>query len=251
MLEKSLSSLLPTLKNVNYELIIWDNNSNDGTGKFLESLQKDSKNKIVFNEENIGKTARGNLFELANGEFIIGLDDDVWDFPDHWVQDFIAAYRTVPNAGFISTDVVQDSTTTGAKFSDEHYIIESFSDGKVIFESGPAGGWCFMLSRDVYNKVGKFYYPGNRIFFGDDGDYSLRTLNKGYRIGILKGLKVYHATGPEHNLEYKDVFQNKMQDLIYKTPYLHLLKNNLLKIFTIKRYINRFLEQIDRLILSV
>jgi O-antigen/teichoic acid export membrane protein/GT2 family glycosyltransferase len=250
MIQKNIASLLPTLKNVNYELIIWDNNSTDGTGSYLKSIEGDINGKIVICEKNIGTTARGKLFEMANGEYIIGMDDDVWDFSNGWIEQFVAAYKTIPNAGFIATDVVQDSTTTGAKLADEHYVEEKFSGSKLIFQSGPAGGWCFMVSRKVYTDTGKFYFPKDRIFFGDDGDYSLRVLNKGYRIGIIKGLKVYHATGMEHNIEYKDTFNKKMEDLDNKTPLTHKLGNIIKKLITFRRYKNRLLEQIDRLILA-
>lgn len=251
MIRKNLSSLLPTLKNVNYELIIWDNHSTDGTGEYLKSIKGDIMGKIIISEKNIGTTARGKLFEMAKGEYIIGMDDDVWDFPESWVQKLTSSYKTIPNAGFISADVVQDAITTGGKFHDDHYIEEKFSGSKVTFQSGPAGGWCFMISRKVYNEIGEFYFPPNRIFFGDDGDYSSRVLHKGYRIGIVKGLKVYHATGLEHNSEYKDTFEVKMKDLEnHKIPFSHLLSGKLKKMFSYRRYKNRLLEQIDRMILA-
>jgi GT2 family glycosyltransferase len=250
MIKKNIQSLMPTLKNINFELLIWDNHSTDGTIEYLKSIEKKINVTIIFSENNIGTTARGELFEMAKGEFIIGMDDDVWNFPEGWLLQFIAGYKTIPNAGFIATDVVNDELTTGARLHEDHYIEEKFSGSKVVFQSGPPGGWCFMVSKRVYLDTGKFYFPKNRIFFGDDGDYSVRVLNKGYRIGIIKGLKVYHATGLHHNEKYKETFDNKMKDLNNDIPYTHKISMILKKLITLKRYRYRFLEQIDRLILA-
>ena len=249
MIKKCIDSLLPTLKNVNYELLIWDNNSTDGTREFLKSLESDKNFAVHYSEKNTGTTARGKLFEIAKGEFILGMDDDIWDFPEGWAEKFIAAYKAVPHAGFISLDVIQNELTTGAKFHEDHYINEKFTD-ELVFQYGPAGGWCFMVSREVYNDIGKFYFPEGRIFFGDDGDYSVRALIKGYRIGIIKDLKVYHATGKEHNEEFKETFENKMKDLENTTPLSHRLYLKWIKLITLKRYKNRLLEEIQRLILA-
>lgn len=249
MLKKCINSLMPTLKNINYELLIWDNNSTDGTAEYLKNLEANNKINIFYNDKNTGTTARGKLFEIAKGEFIIGMDDDIWDFPEGWAEKFTAAYKSIPHAGFISLDVVLDEKTTGAKFHDDHYILEKFSD-ELAFQFGPAGGWCFMISRKVYEDIGKFYFPKDRIFFGDDGDYSIRTLIKGYRIGIIKDLKIYHATGAVHNEDFKETFENKMLDLKNTTPLSHRLYLKWIKLVTLKRYKNRLLEEIDRLLLS-
>lgn len=249
MIKRCINSLLPTLKNVNYELLIWDNNSTDGTAEYIKSINTENRLKAYFNEINIGTTARGKLFDIAKGDYIIGMDDDIWDFPDKWAERFISAYKAVPHAGFISLDVVQDELTTGAKFQEDHYVNEKFRED-LVFQFGPAGGWCFMVSRKVYSDIGKFYFPEGRIFFGDDGDYSIRALIKGYRIGIIKDLKVYHATGASHNEPFMGTFDQKMKDLETSTPLSHRLYIKWLKLVTLKRYKNRFIEEIDRLLLA-
>lgn len=242
MLKKCLNSLLPSLKGIDYELLIWDNNSMDGTKEFLSNYSHTPHIKLFFNNENIGTTARGKLVEMTKGVYIIGIDDDVIQFPVNWVQDIIYAYNSIPNIGFLSTDVIQDETTDGAKQPDDSYLEEEFENGKLKLLIGPAGGWCFIISRKVYNEVGKFYYPRNRIFFPDDGDYSSRVLDHGCKTGILKDLKVYHATGAYHNKQYTEIFKNKIDDYNKGNGNLYHLKRKIQKILFIKRYTRRFLE---------
>ena len=38
-------------------------------------------------------------------------DDDVVEFPDDWLSDMLAAFNTVPRAGYLAANVVQDEIT--------------------------------------------------------------------------------------------------------------------------------------------
>ena len=233
MLKECIGAIIATLKSINYELIIWDNNSSDGTKDFLKRLEGNTKNvKVIYNDENIGVNAKANVIEMAKGDFIIFLDDDVIQFPDRWIQEMIYAYKNIPNMGYLSTDVVQNEHTTGAKLDDSHYFNDYYDDKKIKLQVGPAGGWCFIISREVYNKVGKFIQFNDRVFFAEDGDYTFRVIKNGYKRGILGGLKVFHATGPYYNREYKEIFDNKQSDHKRGYPASYALKQK------IQNYIN-------------
>ena len=86
-----------------------------------------------------------------------------------------------------------------------------YDDG-ITLQIGAVGGWAFMISRDVYKKVGKLRTINNRIFFAEDEDYVKRCGINGYICGILGGVKCFHATGPYYNKLYKSVFDDKMDD---------------------------------------
>lgn len=63
----------------NYEIIIVDDNSNDGTGEIIKKLYKDN-NKIIYYKNEINKGPGINRKEAVdnkvNGEYIVFLDDD-------------------------------------------------------------------------------------------------------------------------------------------------------------------------------
>jgi GT2 family glycosyltransferase len=247
LLKKCILKMIPTLQELNYELIIIDNGSGDGTKEFLEEIsESNTKIKIVLNETNIGINSKSQGAELSKGEFIIGVDDDVIEFPDKWVQQMIYAYNSIPGMGYLATDVFQDETTTGAKHKEEQYVKELYDNGNIVLEVGPTGGWCFMISRDVYNKVGKLVTFKNRIFYAEDGDYVNRITNSGLKYGILSGLKVYHATGDIHNAEFQKVLNDKYEDYFKKEPLLYKLKIRTIKLFSLKRYIKKLNEYASR-----
>lgn len=245
-LKKCISSLLPTLKDVNYELIIWNNASDDGTKEYLSEISSLNNIQIVNSETNDGTNAKGKAAELCKGDFIVGIDDDVLDFPDNWLINMIEAYKSAPRLGYLSSDVIQNEHTTGAKPGEEHYFNISYNNGKHVIQYGPAGGWCFLLSRKVYQETGNFSDIKGRIFFSEDGDYLNRLKCKGYKFGILKDVKVFHATGDYYNKEYMHIFEKKMKDYNTNKAEQYHTRLKYRKIFDIKGMYNKFLLYAER-----
>jgi GT2 family glycosyltransferase len=212
MFRKCISAVLKTTSGVDKEIIIWDNDSEDETKIFIEKLSKENSFIIsFFSNENIGVNAKSKSFEMAKGDYIVCIDDDVISLPDGWVDKMINAFKNSPDLGYLSLDVIQDEHTGGAKYPENAYT-EKTLDGDIILQFGPAGGWCFMIPRYVYEKVGKLRQMKNNIFFGEDGDYNMRCALKGYKSAILKGIKCYHATGPYYNMNYNSIFNEKMKN---------------------------------------
>lgn len=239
MLKKCIESLLPTLSKINHELIIVDNASADGTAEYLsQTVPGNSSIRVITNTTNKGTNAKSQGAVECKGDFMIGIDDDVISFPDGWVEKMISAYKTIPRMGYLATDVVVDETTTGGKHDDASYRRQDFGNGITLL-AGPTGGWCFMLSRDVYNDAGPLITFDDRIFFVEDDDYVNRLINKGYRYGILEGVKVYHAAGDYHNREYKKVFESKYADYKKGFPSGYKLRRRIADITSFRRHLMR------------
>lgn len=246
MLKKCIDALRPTLHDLNYELIIWDNNSTDGSKEYLSGIAE-GKIKVILHDKNIGTNAKGKAAELCKGEYLIGIDDDVIDFPDNWIQDMIYAYKNIPYVGYLAANVVQDEFTNGARPGDEYYSSEFYDDGKIEFLIGPTGGWCFLISRKIYDKVGKFADIKERIFFSEDGDYLNRLINKGFRYGINRNVRVYHATGMNYNRNFQDVFDTKMKDYKEnKVPPLYHFKIKFERMFSLRRLYYKLLQTAEK-----
>ncbi len=244
-LKKCIESLLPTIEGFNYELIVWDNDSAQDTKDYLGSL-KDSRIKIRLNNENIGTNAKGKAAAVCKGEYIIGIDDDVISFPAGWLSEMLRAYKSVPRMGYLSTDVIQNEFTTGAKPDESLYFNKSFDSGSFTVQFGPTGGWCFVISREIYDKIGNFADIKGRIFFSEDGDFLNRLKRRGYRFGILKDVKVFHATGDHYNREYMDIFENKMKDYTENKADEYHKKIKYQKYFDLRGLFYQFLDYADR-----
>jgi GT2 family glycosyltransferase len=233
---RCIKSMIETTKNIEKELIVWDNGSTDGTVDIIkEYAKKYSFVKPILYDKNIGVNGKAKSIELAKGDYIVCSDDDVIEFPENWLEKMIKAYKIEPKLGYLALDVIQNEHTTGAKYPESAYTNKEYPEG-ITLQYGAVGGWIFMVSREVYRDVGRFRTMKNRIFYPEDGDYVTRCDNKGYLCAILKEVKCFHATGPYYNERYKSLFNEKMEDNIKSDMDLHrMIRGLTTKLIKIKK----------------
>jgi len=222
MLRMCVSSIIANTDGPSYELIVWDNASTDGTAQFLDSVAAAHRQVRVFHSpENIGLNGVAAAVRLARGHHLVEMDDDVLDVPDGWLAEMIRSFDAVPKAGYLAANVVQNDLTDGAKLSPQHYAPIDFGNG-VIIEMGPLGGWCTITSRDVIDDIGNFVEMPGRIFFGEDSEFLGRCILAGYRVGIIRSVRVFHACGAIANQAFDclDVCRLKYSDHPDYAPYL-------------------------------
>jgi len=84
-----LNSIFKT-ENSNFEVILIDNNSNDGSHKICK--KKFPEIKLIENKKNLGMTARNIGIKIAKGDFIVFLDSDTIVEPK-WLDCFLESYK--------------------------------------------------------------------------------------------------------------------------------------------------------------
>jgi GT2 family glycosyltransferase len=165
MLREGLESLLENTHGDNYEIIVWNNGSTDGTKEYLDDIAAThSEVRVVHHPDNVGLNAQ------------------------------------VPQIGYMAANVVQNEFTTGEKDIPEGYTVVDY-DG-VVLEHGATWGWCSMTSLKVLSRVGNFPRRRGRLNFTEDEDYVRRCLLAGYTPAILQEVVVYHASGAAMNDQY-------------------------------------------------
>lgn len=199
LLKQTIENVLSKTSALTNEIIIWNNASTDGTKNYLESTKHDKRFKIIHHTENIGVNALGRAFALAKNEYLITLDDDVIDAPQNWDKTLIEAFQKIPKIGYLSSNIIDDGKGTHAYHMYRERNIDALEvtkiDGVEIIY-GLAGNWCAITSRKVYDQVGGFQENSKFIYWHPDTAYIRRMLEIGYDRGILKKLKVFHASGP-------------------------------------------------------
>lgn len=185
--------------NADFDLVIIDNGSTDGTVEYLKTL----KNVItVFNEENKG-IARGRnqgLLEAnkLNTEWYVTLDNDVL-LPKYWLRDCIEILQTDPTFGMI-----------GVNFEPNNYPLIK-AGNKMIQEKskGNLGTACSVYNRKLHKMLG-YYNTNYSQFYGlEDSDHGLRARVLGIKMGYLaeKGIHL----GDNEIGEYRE-FKTKQHD---------------------------------------
>lgn len=237
LFSKCINSVLKTTENLDKEIIVWDNGSKDNTINYIKELQnKFSFIKAVYSDVNIGVNAKSKSIQLTKGDYIIGIDDDVIELENHWVEKMINAFNVVKDLGYLALDVVQDEFTNGAKPPEKNYV-KKFFDNNVILEFGPVGGWCFMIPRKVYEKVGKLRQCKKSNFFSEESDYIIRCEMKGFKSAILKNIKCYHATGTHYNKKYMNIYNSKLKQFTNDRDFYKLRRKIRYKIFKVRKRI--------------
>ncbi len=154
----------------NWELIIVDDGSTDGTRELLETF-KDNRIKVFFNEINMGVSPSRNLgLEKAKGDYIAYLDsDDLWD--SRFISAMLGAFIELPDADFIySAQLLYDT------YDSSPFALRFGAFNKSLLDNNNYIGInCFMYKRTIFDEIGGFNTNLNRLV---DYDMLLRIKNK-------------------------------------------------------------------------
>jgi GT2 family glycosyltransferase len=182
----------------NYELLIVDNNSIDGTVEWLRSLQND-KLKIIFNSENKGFAGGNNDgLRIADGDYVVLLNNDT--IPTRgWLSSLVkhaenneniamvgAVTNSIGNEAFIAANY--NSLFSLDVFAYEHTrskMNEQFRNPQML------AMFCTLIRKKVIEKCGLLDERYGLGFFEDD-DYCYNVIKNGYEITIAEDSYVHH-----------------------------------------------------------
>jgi GT2 family glycosyltransferase len=201
----------------NYELIIVDNASSDGTQDYLNSLRGQKDNvKIIVNGQNLGFATGNNIgIREAQGDYIILLNNDTI-VTRGWISGLIKYFK-YPTIGMVGP--VTNSIGNEAKINVDYNNLsdmEAFSDrytilnkGK-IFEIPALAMYCVALSRHTIEEVGLLDEQFAVGMFEDD-DYALRVRKAGMKILCSEDVFIHHFGGVSLSKlkpsEYQKIFE--------------------------------------------
>ena len=202
-----------------FSIVIVTYNSEQHIGNCLTSMQANSEDAEVVVVDNSGKSygmdgvivnqmgsypsGLNQGIEVSNGEYIVCCNPDIvvtprWLDKMKWAID--QGYGMVgPMSKFVSG--VQNQMMYKVMPSQINLLDVSF----II-------GFCFMIPRDVFEKVGKF--DEQFSFENDDIDYSLRVRQAGLPIAVMPHCYIEHVghqsamTNPDsHNMRIECIYK--------------------------------------------
>src|SRR5699024_3539121 len=205
-----------------YEIIVVDNNSTDGT---IEYLKSQDNLRVIYNDYNAGFPKGCNQgIEIAKGDSILLLNNDTIVTPNR-LNNLDKALYSNEDIGIVGA--ISNSCSNGQAINVIYQNIDEMIDfANLINMQEPTDkyelkqylvGFCYLVKKSVIDKVGLLderFTPGNF----EDNDMSLRILLEGYKLLLCKNVFIHHfgSTSFRSNMEsYINIYntnKNKFDD---------------------------------------
>ncbi|MDR2967424.1 MAG: glycosyltransferase [Methanobacteriaceae archaeon] len=215
----------------NYEVIIIDNASSDGSIKFLREIE-DIPIKIIENEVNESFSHANNKgVEISNGEFVLLLNNDI-ETTYGWLNEMMQTSLKNNHNGTVGAKLVFPYIFTKNKrkkpFRIQHIGIGFFesSNGRVIpynigselkpfheksnieIERGGVTAATLLVKKSIFKEVGGLDEDYNYGY--EDVDFCLKILKKGYKNIYCPNALLFHH---EHGT---DISVNTFRERLYR-----------------------------------
>jgi GT2 family glycosyltransferase len=235
-LRRCLKSIQNTIGELNYEVIVVDNNSKDGSAEMLRN--EFAFVKLIANKENKGATvAKNQSFRQAKGRYVLILDSDIEILPGA-IEEMFHFMDMNPKVGVLGPSVLfpnhqpQHSCNKSAPnlwssflnkflfFANLRYRFYRSKLGDLYLKrryNKPKefvwlGGMCLLVRQELIQQIGGM----DEIFFiyYDDTDFCLRTRNAGWKVYYLPSASVIHhmskGVGQFSNFLYPKIFESEL-----------------------------------------
>lgn len=214
LLSKLLISIKEKMKPLDYEIIVADNNSEDGSVEFLKEHYPETV--LIENHSNAGFSKANNQgAKLAKGKYLLFLNTDtiICDGAIEKMLEYLKRDKSTMVVGpalLNQDDTLQRSCgifpNLLTEFFGRTFLNRLFPTSKV-FGAYKFGAWdystekkvdwvsgaCMLMRKDIFDKLGGF--DDNIFMFYEDVDLCFRVKQAGYEIAFLPDAQIYHLHG--------------------------------------------------------
>lgn len=225
-----LKSLEESVKNIDYEIIIVDNNEKQELkikNYELSDLQL-SAHCSLLTADNRGFGAANNLgAEHACGDYLLLLNPDTLIFDDS-ISKMLNFSKSHSEIGALSCLMGPNKEKLQKNFFGKfqslasitirRYNYQQVDKEKEFFYTDIVTGACLMIKKTVFEKIGGF--DARFFMYLEDDDLCKRLVNAGYKNAILNTARIIH-------LEGKSIKKNNQRkNLYYQSQDLYWQKHN-------------------------
>lgn len=227
--EKSLSSILNTSDN--FEMYIVDNNSTDGTWKYIQSLKDKRIKSRMRLPVNLGQVyaLNLNLSKRRENQYFISVDSDVVIETKDWITRFIKVFKNSPDIGLLSAHVEFPPKSLPPIIPETKNNLDYLKLDKTLQSTiqDYSLGSCVCLKPELIEKIG--YWSEENNFGNTELLFRVNHFTP-FKVGIILNVKI--SMPQKVNCEecaFKDHCQLvKAQNTCF-TIYEKLYKNDVLK----------------------
>jgi GT2 family glycosyltransferase len=187
MVEQTLRAIRDNTEYKDYEVIVIDNNSTDGSVQLLQQLKKEGfVDKLVLNSENKGFASANNQgFALSDAEFCFMLSND-----------------TIPQSGWLSDAVeialsderiasVGIQTVAPPDFEKKRFKISD-----AVLEKQTVCGAAMLMRKEAIDLIGPLDAEHFSPVYGEETDWNFRARKAGFRVVESRRSIIVHIGSP-------------------------------------------------------
>ena len=192
-LKKCIDSILKQISTNNgIEIVVIDNNCNDGTKEYINSLNSTYINYFLENKQGLSH-ARNKGIEVSKGNFLAFVDDDA-TIDEKWLKSLLYHLKNQNINHIYGGPIFPNFEVKCPKWIDDGYFIRKFksSDGyldKLTAQDGFSGG-NMCIPKNIFDKVGFFNtdlgMQGKEMGLGEESELFFRIHNQ------IKQVKLYN-----------------------------------------------------------
>lgn len=202
LLKKHLQSVLST-KYPNFDVLVVDNGSTDGSVEFLKNEYPNVL--LVESEENLGFGRANNLgvFQYPEYDAYVFLNNDM-SVESNWLNELVKVVNREEGVGAVGSKILYSKKRDGKYIVnsagmelDNHYMAYDRHDGKIdtkelnVVEKVEAlTGGALLVTKEAWDVIGGF--NSNMFMYYEDIDLSLRLKDFGYDLYYCGFSTVYH-----------------------------------------------------------
>lgn len=249
LLINCINSIYANIKDIDYEIIVADNNSAERNIDSIQQIYPDVK--YIRLKENIGFAKANNLAaKNANGKYLLFLNPDTLVI-GNFLPEFLNKFKINKNTGICAPQLVYSDnsyqSSAGPELGLFYDILESFfligiyrkftkrkylSDLSVEHKVGWVSAACLIIERDIFNKVGGF--TESYFLNYEDIDLCFKVRKLGMDVLYLPSYKCVHLDHKSFSADYESlVFTRYKSRLNYIRLNYKLLKRILSRVIFI------------------
>ncbi|MBM3862117.1 MAG: glycosyltransferase [Verrucomicrobia bacterium] len=210
-----LNSLLELTDYPNFEILVVDNASSDGTIEYVSQLaSRDGRVQLITNSSNTGFPAGSNIgLRAARGEYFVLLNNDTV-CTRGWLRGLVRHLMKDARLGAVGpvTNNIGNEARIKVSYSDmeemavaaRRYTVDHLR--QLLFVEKIAF-FCVAFSRRVYEQVGPLDERFGLGLFEDD-DYCNRIRSLGYKIAICEDVFIHHELSASFGELAKDTHES-------------------------------------------
>lgn len=214
--KKCFDSILKYTAYPNYELIIVDNQSTDGTVDYLKELEKEGhpQVQIIFNQDNKGFAGGNNQgMQYATGDYILLLNNDTV-ISRGWITGMVKHMENDAKCGMCGsvTNSIGNESMICVNYQGQEAMMKfaygytAAHMGEVFNDVDRLAMFCTMIRKDIIEKHGGLDEQYKVGMFEDD-DYAQVVNKAGYNLVVAEDSFVHHV----NNASFK-----KLEDATYR-----------------------------------